>query len=512
MSRERQVDNKGKIATDTIVYALTSLVSQLLAMLRGIIVARSLGPATFGIWSGLGYIVTYSSYSSLGLFMSMSREYAYFTGKGDQPQVERIKDTAFSFGTLMACLVTLSLLMVAFLTRDRYSQVVGIGICAIAVATLLERVFMFYIAIYRLEKRIGALSLAMLMSAVLYSILAVFLVRDWGLYALFFAFPLSSIPGILYLVARTNERFRLRFDVSQFLSLLRIGLPLHFGEGLAGTLMQTVGGMVILIFLGTTEMGYYGIGGTLVGVVLQVPSALAWVTNPYLLERYGKTEDIRSMESYSAKPTLLLAYLMPLVIGGVVLALPLAIRHVLPAYLPGLKAIRILLWGNFFRSLGFLAGNFLVAMDRQLHLVLIRFGGVALNVTLLYVLLSLGLRLEGVALASALSFLALDSVLVAYMMRYYIKGAFALAMFLVKAYTPFAYATLLMVVLELGWRTRASSFLADVGATALKLIAFCLLYAPVLYYSNRELGWAEVFGESIKARLKTFRARLVLGR
>ena len=495
-----------KIAADTIVYSAVSIASQFMAIIRGIIVARVLGPATFGIWNGLGYIVAYSPYSNLGLFVGMSREYAYFTGKGDLRKAERVKDTAFSFGTSAACLVTLSLILMALLTKGRYSRIVRVGICAMAMATLLQRVSMFYVAIYRLKKRIGTLSLAMLMAAILYFILAVVLMGHWGLYALFVAFPVSLVPGILYLVARTDEHFRLRFDVRQFISLLRIGLPLDAG-GLADTLMQTVGGMVILIFLSTTEMGYYGIGATLIGLVLQVPNSLAWVTNPYLLERYGETDDLRALGSYSIKPTLLLACLMPLVIGGVVLALPLVIRYILPAYLPGLMAIRILLWGNFFYSMIFLATNFLVAIDRQVQLVLMRFGAAALNIALLYILLSLGLRLEGVALASALSFLALGSGIVAYMMRYYIKGALALAMFLAKAYMPFAYATLLMVALELGWRTGPSSFLADVGATTLKLIAFCLLYTPVLYYGNRELGLAKVFGESIKARLKIFRAR-----
>lgn len=486
-----------KIASDTFVYTGATVASQFLSIIRGIIVANVLGPAMFGIWKGLGYIAAYSPYSNLGLFVGMSREYAYLTGKGDLQKAGEIRDTAFSFGTLMACLVSLILIVVALLVKERYSPVIVVGICAMAVGTLFGRIYMFHVAIYRLKKRIGEVCLAILIEAVLYFGIAVALVNSWGMYALFLAFPLSCVISVLYLFLRSDEHFGLRFDFRQLYRMARIGLPLDVG-GFAITMMSTLDGIVILIFLSATQMGYYGVGTVFVGIALQVPNSLAWIISPYLIERYGKTDDIQTLATYWIKPTLLLACTMPLVIGIIALSMPLLIRHILPAYLPGIMPAHILLWGSFFYSMTFAAANFLLAVDRQVQFTLIMCGAAVLNIVLLYVILSFGLGIEGVALARALSYLVHGSVVLGYAMRYYIKGAFALTMFLVRAYMPVTYAILLVIVLEVMGHGDSSSLASDFGATLVKVIGFCLLYSPVLYLSGRKLGLFDLIAGSIK--------------
>lgn len=44
---------KTKIATDTAVYTTVSIIAQFVAIVRGFVAARMLGPSSFGIWKGL---------------------------------------------------------------------------------------------------------------------------------------------------------------------------------------------------------------------------------------------------------------------------------------------------------------------------------------------------------------------------------------------------------------------------------------------------------------------------
>lgn len=490
-------EHAAKIASDSLVYAGATVASQFLSIIRGIFVANALGPAMFGIWKGLGYIVAYSPHSNLGLFVGMSREYAYLTGKGDLQTAREIRDTAFSFGTLMACLVTFILIMGALLMKERYSQVIVVGICAMAVGTLFGRIYMFHIAIYRLKKRIGEVCLAILLVAVLYFGIVVALVDNWGIYSLFLAFPLSCVSSVLYLFLRSDEHFGLRFDFRQLYRMVRIGLPLDVG-GFAVTMMSTLDGIVILIFLSATQMGYYGIGAIFFGLAIQIPNSLTWIINPYLIEQYGKTGDIQTLAAYSIKPTLFLACTMPLIIGILALFMPLLIRYIIPAYLPAIVSVHILLWGSFFYSMTFSAGNFLVAMDRQVKFTMILCSTAALNIVFLYVILSLGMGIEGVALARTLSFLIQGSVVLGCMMRFYIKRAFALTTFLVRVFVPVTYAIILIIVLEVLGFGDSSSLASDFGFVMVKVIVFCLLYSPVLYYSNKKLHLVDLLAESVK--------------
>jgi O-antigen/teichoic acid export membrane protein len=147
-----------KVVEEAAAYATANIISQVAAIVRGFVVARVLGPASFGIWNGLSIFMAYSGYTNLGLFVGMTREYCYFVGKNDRPKARVVRDTAFTFGTASALLVSLVIVMAAILVRQRYARPVIVGAMMMATIMLLDRVFQYHIALFRVERRILTLS------------------------------------------------------------------------------------------------------------------------------------------------------------------------------------------------------------------------------------------------------------------------------------------------------------------------------------------------------------------
>ncbi|MCL5958553.1 MAG: oligosaccharide flippase family protein [Chloroflexi bacterium] len=506
LSATPAVELKAKIATDTAAYTAVNIAKQILGVIRGLIVARTLGPSSFGIWNGLSIFMQYSAYSNMGLFVGMTREYGYFVGRKELGRARGVRDAAFTFGTTSAVLVSLALLAAAFALRDAYPPVVVVGIGVMAMAMVFDRVYNYHIAMFRVEKRIVTLSLAVLLLALVYAVGSILLVSQYGLYALFAAFLSGYVAACAYLLWQTRETFRVRFDFSEFKRLLPIGLPLDIGD-VASTSLNTMGGIVILLFLSTTEMGYYGIGNTFISVVMQVPSSLAWVINPHLLERYGETGDVRDLWNYAVTPTMLLAYLLPILIAEAVIILPLLVRFLLPAYAPGVPAITILFFGNFFYAMLNPTGNFLIALNRQVATTLVRVISSMLGVGFLYGFLSMGLRLEGVALGTSSAFFVLGTSMVFMMLRYYYRSSLELGRFLIGLYAPYFYAVAVFVALQTAFPTRESEALITLTqAVAVKVVVMLVAYVPVLVYADHKANVLDI-GRQIVRRAVAFASK-----
>jgi O-antigen/teichoic acid export membrane protein len=324
------------------------------------------------------------------------------------------------------------------------------------------------------------------------------------LYAIFGSFLASYLVGIGYLWWHANEHFRIAFDFSQLKKLIPIGLPLDVG-GAADTLMNTAGSMVILLFLSTTELGYYGIGGTFIGLLMQFPSSLAWVLNPRLLERYGKTEDVRELWNHAVTPTVFVAYLLPILMAEAALAMAMVIRYLLPAYMPGVPAITILLFGNFFYALVYPTANLMVALNRQLAATVVRVGSALLNVAFIYAFLSIGLRLKGVALGTSCAYFVLGTTLTVLMMRYYFSSMKAIVRFLAGMYAPFGYMVALFIAT--GYLLPADATLGAtkfVGVIALRGIVLAAAYAPILLHASRKPQFAELARQVAGSKLGSY--------
>lgn len=477
-------------------HTVTLAVTQVLGLIRGTVVAGTLGPSTYGIWTGLSYLVAYSPYSNLGMFTGMSREYSIAGGRRDRFTQDKIRDSAFSFGMSMAAVVFVGSLLAALVVAGS-STVVRVGFVLVGLATLLDRYFWFHLVLFRLDKKVADVNRATLLVGILYSCLTLALLPVADLYAVLIALPVSIIPGAIYLRRKTTSPFRFSADRSTIKRLISVGLPID-AVGLLDTLSQTAGGMIALVWLTSREVGFYGISLVAVTLLLQVPTAVSGVTNPYLLESYADRGSVHDTEWYSVRLTRSLALLMPFLVAASLITIPPLIERYLPAYRDGLPTMELMLVAAFFYGMGFITANFLIAVEKQRAYATVRAGVAAFNLGLIFLFLSIGWELEGIAWAYLISGAALAGALVWLMMRSFI-GTARIIIFGGKLLSPLGYALGCVLLVRQVFHP-ATAPISLVGILG-QLSILSLLYAPLLLVAYREHGLVREARERAASRL-----------
>jgi O-antigen/teichoic acid export membrane protein len=98
----------------------STVLTQILLILRGFIMAKFLGPSLYGLWHGLRVIINNSDYSTLGIYDGMKREVPYYKGKGDYHRIQEIIDASFFSGTLLSLITSFILIEISFLFSKQF--------------------------------------------------------------------------------------------------------------------------------------------------------------------------------------------------------------------------------------------------------------------------------------------------------------------------------------------------------------------------------------------------------
>lgn len=480
-----EIKRRIKIINDIFGHFGTNLFVQIFSLARGAIIAKFLGPYLFGIWNGLMLILFYSPYANLGLTNAMDREYPYYVAKKEEEKAEKIKDVAFTCGNFISAVLAIFIVITAFYLRGKVPTVVSVGLLVMAVATFLQMFYSYYKELLRIDKRIKPVNVAMVLFSVINCLFSIMLVARFRLYGVYTAFLLAYGISIAYILLNTRHCFRLRIDRAVTRHLLKIGIPLML-INLTGAALQSADKVMILKFLTLTELGYYGISMLFIGFILYIPLATQFVTYPYLLEKFGQTQEAAALRSYIIPPTILLSYLISFSIGIILITIHLPIKYFLASFLPGLDAIKIIIAGNFFYALIHLPVNFLVTLRKHNKVILIQSLLLILNIILNYVFISSGMGIKGVALGTTISYLFLTTIVMGYAVKHLIKEWAALAKFFITLYFPFIYVLSIIFVLNTFMIKNAGGLANDLKLTSLKLLFFIIFSAPILRYIQKQ--------------------------
>jgi len=147
--------------------------------------------------------------------------------------------------------------------------------------------------------------------------------------------------------------------------LIAIGIPLQLAS-LVTTVQVTADSLLAAKVLGVTALGYYSLAVTVKGYIYQTPNAFSVVTVPRFQERFAASQDDpTALRGYVEQPILGFAIVvLPVLIGASWQVVPFLVRHLLPAFIPAVPAIRLLLVGTFFTSLWHMPVQFLIAVNK----------------------------------------------------------------------------------------------------------------------------------------------------
>ncbi|MEE9455740.1 MAG: oligosaccharide flippase family protein [bacterium] len=509
--REEDVESRALLAADAAKLWGAALIEQLLALVRGVIVPRYLGPALYGALGALGLITKYGAYLQLGITTAVGREVPYALKQRSTDLAERLAKVGYSFNLLTSAAPAAVVAIYALATWGRYVDVISWGLLTFSFLLITTRLETYFTTVFRARRQFGAAFLFTAFKAVVLFALVVGFLFMYGLYGVFVGLVIGGAVVAAVGTIWTRAGSWPWPDWSLMRKLLPIGLPLA-GIGALGFVLQSVDRLMVIHFFTPRDVGHYILAVTVVTFVYFLPMNVGQAMAPriYALARDG---DRRVFEEYLVEPSLFVTYLVASLGGLVIICLVPFIRYVLPAYGPSVPVVAALLVGITCQG-GVQGGaHILIALGRFRTIAVAQGASLVLAFALIWFAVRSGWGLVGVAAGASAGLVTFACALQFSAWR---------LMSLPLRTVPRAFGYLLLppaaVAAGLFFAFYVGSFLvshvapgaARATADALNFVFRVTLFLPTVaafgFYVNRETGFVTKLWSLVKERLSA-RAR-----
>lgn len=487
-----------KFARDSLGLVVTQYVVRAMSMGRSFVAAKLLDPLSFGAWNALQLMMDYGALAPLGTQQGLDQLVPRKLVEGDPERTMLLKRAA------LFNVVALTLLFAAFglgwasvgssRMRDMW-HLTGIGLALLCV--LLVNASNLGTSILRSYGDIGALSKWFVIQGLVGSGLGLVLMFWFGRWGLLWGWLAGCFLAFLFLAWRGRHVLpRLPAPALASLDLLQVGLPLYLFSA-SSIVMRNLDRIVVLRFLGTQALGYYGLSVNVLTLLMAVPDSFAYVSYPILVKRFSEaSNDPEAIRSRVERLVRGVSVGLPLAAGLCALGARDLVHAVLPRYDACVAPLRILAFGATGLSLSAFASIVLMTVGRRIILVPSAVFLTAMSGGLQLLSLRLNGGLVGIAAASAAAYLVSGGVLLSFAaagLGYTFPRLIALV---VRCLAPTALAVLLAA--GAGW-----AFLREIGpftfGTLLRLLmawsAFAAAYLILVSPFARGIGFRSLAAE-----------------
>jgi O-antigen/teichoic acid export membrane protein len=493
---ESSESSRGRILTDTAKISTTRVYSIVLAVIQGFVVARVLGPEMYGLLSLILLIAFYANLIGPGLLDVANRELPFLAGKGDTQGAHRLRSVGFSGDLLWRAFLCVCVLVAAIFQSN---EILRYGLIITAITLFTARLNEIYSVVCQVKNDFHLLSKATFLTSTLTSGLIIATVY-WGKVFSPLLVPLVvSLVIIFYYQRHTRLEMEFSVDRTELKRMIRIGIPLQLLTVVVWIYRSSDRTMVASL-LDTTSLGYYALAVNIVQYLQLPQNDFVLVLRPRLYELLGRSEDPAELRAYIVKPTLIIAYLVPFVIGLVWLCSPVIVMALLPKYAGSISVLKILALDVYFATILLMPHILLYSakVNRQTHCVYVWGGATVVTVILSYVFLRMSWGIEGVAVAMVLGQALAAAFIFGMSHKYYLKGVRGAFMHYVKVVLPIAYTA--VIVLLIGCVSGHNAL--TIQRTGVQTIVFALFFLPVLFFLNVETRALSLARDWTEIRLK----------
>jgi len=487
-----------EIIRDTSIFTVARYSAYFFTILTGLVIAKVLGPASFGVYSALMLIVTYSKYSHLGLLFAMTKKVPFYNGKKKYKEAKEVKNITFSGSLIIILFISLALIIGSFFIKNLDTHTIN-SIRIIAIIIILQQLLFFYQNHLRVEKKFLMVGKTLLVYSIIYFIFIIVLIIKFKLEGVFFALLIAYISVLFYIFKKEKFKFKITIMPKKALQLMKFGFPL-LTMGIMTIFLTSIDKLMIIKFMDKIQLGYYSIAVTIAGIIFFVPHSISYIMFPRFLEIYGKREDKLYLKNYLFQPTLIISYLLPIAMGLVFITAPVAIYYILPKYIQGITSAKILICAIFFMSIIVVANNFLITLNKERKILLIQAISIMLAITLNYFFIIKGYGINGVAIATAISYFFYSTCIIFYSFKHYFHKITKIIKFFVRTYIPYLYIILFLALSNLVPIT--GNLLRDILLTTIKLAIFAVFSIPLIWIANKKTGIVKTFFDMVLLKFK----------
>ncbi len=408
-----------KLIRDSFGFAVAQYLVRATLMLRGLIAARLLGPQAFGAWNALQIMLDYGSFATAGTQQGLDQMVPARIVSGDTEGSLRLKRAA------LANILTLTLLFATaclFWVTSGSSRVLDAwGVTGVAlglVCVLSVNVAYYLLSILRSHDRMHSVSQWFMVQSLVGALLGLGSIPWLGMWGLLAGWLTGCVVSLAHVMreARGLAPFRPRF-AAESLQLVAVGFPMfvHAASSLA---MRSLDRIIILRYLGTESLGHYSLSVMALTLLLYLPDSIAYVLYPRLLHRFSQEGgDPAAIGDRVRRVLQVMAVLVPLLSGIAFLWARELVTLVLPRFLPGVSAMRILCFGAGALAITNLSSLVLMTVGKRMWLVPAAVCSVALGAALELYAAQAGHGMAGVAMATFVTFMASATLLLALALR-----------------------------------------------------------------------------------------------
>ena len=363
--------------------------------------AKILGPGVYGLWNMLNLILIYGSFAHLGVINAMNRDVPLFKGKRDFQRVEEIRWASLGFMFVSTIVAGAGIAVSALFVEN---SVLRSSLQVMVLLFLCTQMYSYLQVYLKSDKRFYQMSYQQCVFAAFLPVVTIPLVIVYKLPGFILGQTIAILAvSFLIIVKFIHFNLRPKLDIQESIRLIKVGFPI-MAVGLLYSLLTTADRWVIASFLGVEQLGYYSLAIMVMGFLSLVPMVIAQQIYPRMAETYGRTSSYTDLKKWIIRQIVMaLGVTAPLLVG-VYFIFPLIVERFLPAYMPGITAMKIILIGLPFLSLTGGFGNFLNTVDKQVHYMAVQGFAVLINLGLNISFVKMGLGINGVAMGTALTY------------------------------------------------------------------------------------------------------------
>lgn len=369
-----------------------------ISALTNLYLARELGPANKG---AAQVLVTVPAIilvvSNLGVHVAG----AWFIGR-DRYRLDQVLSAVVWWAVVISAALALPIWLLREPLRVAVFGGIDSRLMAVSLGCLPFYILAYYVAdVLMASNRLWLYATLRLLPLVTYGALALLLVggRGLGLFGATLAFAGGiAASGVFALaVAMALSHGRLRPNRAVMLHALGFGGYVHVGT-VAQFLVFRVDVLIVNAVSGGAAAGLYAVAVSLAEIVWYVSRSVESVILPRIARAHG--EEARQISATALRVTT--GTSLAAAVGIAVVAAPL-VRHLLPAYLPGLAALWLLLPAAVVSGMYMVAASDLRGRGRPSVVAAISITGLVANIVLNFALVPL-LGFKGAALASLITY------------------------------------------------------------------------------------------------------------
>ena len=373
-------------------------VRMVIGFVVGIYVARQLGPAKYGLLNyAISLVGIFAVISSLGLDSIVVRELVKTPEKRDD-----LLGTTFLLKSVGVFLMLVILGCTLFFTGGNNSTKLIIIIIAGGYLFQVFQTIDFYFQAKVLSKYVAISQMA--------SWILVSCGRAWGAWkgypVIYFAWleaanmAITSLGYLLFYMLKVDNPFRWRFNSAIVRHLLKESWPLLL-SGAAGIIYMRIDQVMIKSMLNDTQVGYYAAAAKFSEIWYFFPLVISSTLLPAVI-RSRKVSYVHYMQRLKKYYFFMIWISIFICLGMNLISYHLITILLGRAYIPAVNVLIIYMWQLLVLGMTTPWGNWIIAENMQIYLIIYSATGAIVNIVLNYILIT-KIGITGAAIATVVA-------------------------------------------------------------------------------------------------------------